>query len=79
MAYPSAAALKQAGNRVLSIVGARTKELVILEGKCAPFSDALLITTDDGSYAEKGFVTDKLAAGRRAAKSIHQYLTSGEW
>jgi ferredoxin/flavodoxin---NADP+ reductase len=60
MAYPSAAAFKRAGNRVISIVGARTKELVILEEELRAVSDALLITTDDGSYADKGFVTDKL-------------------
>ena len=60
MAYPSAAAYKRAGNRVISIVGARTKELVILEQELRAVSDALLITTDDGSYADKGFVTDKL-------------------
>jgi ferredoxin--NADP+ reductase len=60
MAYPTAAALKRAGNRVLSIVGARNKELVILESEMRAVSDALMITTDDGSYAEKGFVTDKL-------------------
>jgi len=60
MAYPTAAALKRAGNRVLSIVGARNKELVILESEMREVSDALMITTDDGSYADKGFVTDKL-------------------
>lgn len=60
MAYPTAAALKHAGNRVLSIVGARNKELVILESEMRAVSDALMITTDDGSYADKGFVTDKL-------------------
>jgi ferredoxin--NADP+ reductase len=60
MAYPSAAAFKRAGNRVISIVGARTKELVILEQEMRTVSDALMITTDDGSYADKGFVTDKL-------------------
>jgi ferredoxin/flavodoxin---NADP+ reductase len=60
MAYPTAAALKRAGNRVLSIVGARNKELVILESEMRAVSDALMITTDDGSYMEKGFVTDKL-------------------
>jgi len=60
MAYPTAAALKRAGNRVISIVGARNKELVILEKQMREVSDALLITTDDGSYAEKGFVTDRL-------------------
>src|SRR6266536_3235601 len=60
MAYPTAAALKKVGNRVLSIVGARTKELVILEREMRSVSDALMIMTDDGSYMDKGFVTDKL-------------------
>ncbi|HWY57737.1 MAG TPA: sulfide/dihydroorotate dehydrogenase-like FAD/NAD-binding protein [Terriglobales bacterium] len=60
MAYPTAAALKDAGNRVITIVGARSKELVILERELREVSDALMITTDDGSYADKGFVTDKL-------------------
>ena len=60
MAYPTAAALKRAGNRVLSIVGARNKELVIEEQEMREVSDTLMITTDDGSYADKGFVTDKL-------------------
>jgi ferredoxin--NADP+ reductase len=59
MAYPTAAALKRAGNRVISIVGARNRELVILEKEVREVSDAPLITTDDGSY-DKGFVTDKL-------------------
>ena len=60
MAYPTAAAMKRAGNRVISIVGARTKELVILESEMRQVSDSLMLTTDDGSYADKGFVTDKL-------------------
>ena len=60
MAYPTAAALKRAGNRVLSLVGARSRELVILESEMRAVSDALMITTDDGTYVEKGFVTDKL-------------------
>jgi ferredoxin--NADP+ reductase len=60
MAYPTAAALKHAGNRVISIVGARSKDLVILEKEMREVSDALMLTTDDGTYADKGFVTDKL-------------------
>lgn len=60
MAYPTAAALKKAGNKVISIVGARNKELVILEQEMKEVSDCLMITTDDGTYADKGFVTDKL-------------------
>jgi ferredoxin--NADP+ reductase len=60
MAYPTAAALKRAGNRVISIIGARNKELVILEDEMREVSDALMVMTDDGSYADKGLVTDKL-------------------
>jgi ferredoxin--NADP+ reductase len=60
MAYPTAAALKRAGNHVAAIIGARNEELVILEREMRQVSDELTITTDDGSYAEKGLVTDKL-------------------
>ena len=60
MAYPTAMAMKHAGNRVISIIGARNQELVILEREMQQVSDELMITTDDGSYAEKGLVTDKL-------------------
>ena len=60
MAYPTAAALKQAGNRVISILGGRNRELVILENEMRGVSDSVLVTTDDGSYADKGLVTDKL-------------------
>ncbi|MGC1975792.1 MAG: sulfide/dihydroorotate dehydrogenase-like FAD/NAD-binding protein [Candidatus Sulfotelmatobacter sp.] len=60
MAYPSAAAFKRAGNRVISIIGGRNRELVILAQELRAVSDAVMVTTDDGSYADKGFVTDKL-------------------
>ena len=60
MAYPTTAALKQAGNKVISIVGARSKDLMILEKEMREASDVLMITTDDGTYGDKGFVTDKL-------------------
>lgn len=59
--YPIAVALKKAGNRVISIVGARSKELVILEKEMNSISDELTITTDDGSYGMQGLVTDALA------------------
>ena len=60
MAYPTTAALKQAANKVISIVGARNKELMILENEMRQVSDVLMVTTDDGTYGDKGFVTDKL-------------------
>lgn len=60
MAYPTAAALKRAGNRVICIIGGRNKDLVILEKEMREVCDSVFVTTDDGSYAEKGLVTDKL-------------------
>jgi ferredoxin--NADP+ reductase len=57
---PIARALKEAGNTVLSIVGARSQDLIILEQEMKACSDTLYVTTDDGSYARKGFVTDQL-------------------
>ncbi len=57
---PIATAIKQAGNRLLSIVGARTKDLLILEDDMKAISDSCVVTTDDGSYAKKGFVTTAL-------------------
>jgi NAD(P)H-flavin reductase len=58
--FPIAKALKDAGNRVITIVGAKTRELVILEEELRAFCDTLFITTDDGSYGRKGFVSDQL-------------------
>jgi ferredoxin--NADP+ reductase len=60
IAYPTAVALKQAGNHVISINGARNKDLVILEEEMKAVSDEAYITTDDGSYGHHGFVTDML-------------------
>lgn len=60
IAYPTAVALKNAGNYVITINGARTKELVILEDEMKAVSDEAYITTDDGSYGFHGFVTDML-------------------
>lgn len=60
IAYPTAVALKQAGNYTISIVGGRSKEFVILEDEMRAVCDEVYVTTDDGSYGTKGFVTDKL-------------------
>jgi len=57
---PIARALKEAGNEVISIIGARCKELLILEEEMRSASTELLVATDDGSYGTKGFVTDLL-------------------
>lgn len=59
--YPVARALKEAGNHITTILGARTKDLLILEKELKSLSDDFYVTTDDGSYGKKGFVTDVLA------------------
>lgn len=58
--YPIAKALKEKGNEVITIIGAKTKELVILEENMKKISSQSYITTDDGSYGRKGFVTEPL-------------------
>ncbi len=69
IAYPTAVALKEAGNEVISIIGGRSKEYVILEDELGAICDEVYPTTDDGSYGFHGFVTDKLQelidSGRR--------------
>lgn len=55
---PIIKAMKQAGNRVITVLAARTRELIILENQVRPFSDEVIIMTDDGSYGQKGLVTE---------------------
>ena len=68
IAYPTARSMRDAGNFVISILGGRSRDLVILEKEIRAFSDEVYITTDDGSYGRKGLVIDPLkeliAAGR---------------
>jgi len=58
--YPVAKAFSEAQNKVTTIIGARTKDLLILENELRNISDELLIATDDGTRGKKGFVTDAL-------------------
>ena len=58
--HPIVQALKKAGNHVTIIIGARTKDLIILEKEMAAIADELIICTDDGSYGRKGLVTAAL-------------------
>ncbi|MBI5075273.1 MAG: sulfide/dihydroorotate dehydrogenase-like FAD/NAD-binding protein [Nitrospirae bacterium] len=58
--YPIARALREAGNKVISIIGARTKELLFWEEKMRAVSDELIICTDDGSHGRKSLVTEPL-------------------
>ena len=74
IAYPTAVAMHQVGNRVISIVGAKTKEFVILEDEVRAASDELFVMTDDGSYGAHGFVTQKLQALIEGGTSINHVL-----
>lgn len=58
--YPIIKELKLAGNKVITILGGRTSELVIMKEDCAEFSDEIIITTDDGSEGMKGVVTEAM-------------------
>jgi len=58
--YPIARALKQAGNKVISIIGARNKSLLFWEDRMRAVSDELIVCTDDGSYGRKAIVTEPL-------------------
>ena len=72
-ALPIARAMKAAGNQVVAIIGARTKELVIAEELMREICDEVIITTDDGSYGQKGLVTaalDLLLKGDTPPKMI---------
>jgi NAD(P)H-flavin reductase len=58
--FPQLRAFKEAGNKMISIIGFRNKDLVFWEDKFRKHSDELIITTDDGSYGEKGLVSQPL-------------------
>ena len=60
--HPITRGFKQAGNKVIAIIGARTKDLLIMEDKMEAASDKLFVCTDDGSYGHHGFVTEVLKA-----------------
>lgn len=77
IAYPVAKALKEAGNTTISIIGGRSKNFVILENELRDFCDDVQITTDDGSYGMKGFVTDKLREIIEARNDVKFVLAIG--
>ena len=71
--FPVTRALKQAGNRVISIIGARSQDLLFWQERMAEWSDALIVCTDDGSAGRKGLVTAPLAeilAGQAAVDRV---------
>ncbi len=77
IAYPIAKKLKESGCEVHSIVGFREKALVILEDEFKAASDKLFIMTDDGSYGEKGLVTDALKALIESGEKYDEVIAIG--
>src|SRR4030042_5298348 len=72
---PIAKALKEAGNTIISILGARNKGLLILKDEFAKISDELILTTDDGSYGRKALVTEPLKEiCQRQPKPNHAFV-----
>jgi len=77
IAWPTARALGEAGNRVTTILGARTRDLVILEPELRAASHELHVVTDDGSYGRRGVVTDVLARLLEAGPRVDRVLAIG--
>jgi ferredoxin/flavodoxin---NADP+ reductase len=77
IAYPTAKAMHQAGNHVISILGGRSRDLVILEEEIRAISDEIFLTTDDGSYGRKGLVIDPLKELLEAQRPIGLVLAIG--
>ena len=74
---PIARALKREGNKIISILGARTKDLLFWEDELRSVSDQLIVTTDDGSYARKGLVTEPLKELLEGAEKIDRVIAIG--
>lgn len=75
--FPIIRGLKQAGNKVITILGGRTSELVIMKEECRAFSDELIITTDDGSEGIKGLVTDAMKSVAERGEKVNQCWAIG--
>ena len=75
--YPIARAAHELGNKVISILGAKTKDILIFEERMRAISDEVLITTDDGSYGIKGFVTNAIEELIKRDEKIDQVTAIG--
>ena len=75
--YPIARATHELGNKVISILGAKTKDILIFEERMRAISDEVLITTDDGSYGIKGFVTNAIEELIKRGEKIDQVTAIG--
>jgi len=74
---PIARALKVKGNKVISIMGARSRDLLFWEDELGSVSDQLIVTTDDGSYASKGVVTEPLKELLESGEKIDRVIAIG--
>ncbi len=74
---PIARALREKGNKVISILGARSKELLFWEDELRQVSDELIVTTDDGSYGRKGVVTEPLKELLESGRKIDRVIAIG--
>ncbi len=77
IAYPTAKAMHEADNHVISILGGRSRDLVILEDEIRAISDEIFVTTDDGSRGRKGLVIDPLKELLEAGRAIGLVLAIG--
>jgi ferredoxin--NADP+ reductase len=74
---PIARGMRKKGNKVISIMGARNKDLIFWENELGSVSDQLIVTTDDGSYARKGFVTEPLRELLEGNEGIDRVVAIG--
>jgi len=77
VAFAVAQSLKEAGNRIITISGARDESFVILEDDLREISDELVMATDDGSYGVKGFVTEHLRSLYERGEKIDRVIAAG--
>lgn len=75
--YPAVKALKEIGNKVITIIGARCKDLLVYQNELSVVSSKLLVTTDDGSCGRKGFVSDELKDIIASGEKIDMVLAVG--
>lgn len=75
--YPKTKALYEAGNKVISLIGAQKKELLFFQDEAAAVSHEIAYSTDDGSFGHKGFVTELLQGVIDRGHEIHEVVTVG--
>jgi ferredoxin--NADP+ reductase len=77
IAYPTAAALAEAGNEVIAIVGGRSRPYVLLEDELSALGAEVIPSTDDGSYGRQGLVTDVLTDLMKEGRAIDNVFVAG--